>query len=171
VARVTFGHDEIEPPLTSAWTARGDDFVRALASPVKDDWMHNASMRLGFPGGRAWVSTLRASSAAALFDRAAFPWWAQGQVVLLSRPDGAPPSVCDTTLRDLGTDDWALRAMALRDAGVLGVMRPGVDGDLAGVLSLDAAFDASFVAALAESARAEAIAFEEAPEPGFVASF
>ena len=45
-----------------------------------------------------------------------------------------------TTLLSLIDGDWARRAASLRSRGVAGVIRAGVDGDVAAVLSLDDTF-------------------------------
>jgi hypothetical protein len=88
----------------------------------------------------------------ALFKEAGFPWWLQGQVALLSEPEAPPPDVAAEALLALIDDDWASRIGALVGEGVMGVVRPGVDGDVAGVLSMTAAFEQNLLAALEREA-------------------
>ncbi len=102
-----------------------------------------------------------------LFDSGAFPWSLQGQVVLLSSADVAPPDIHGVTLRDLVSDDWSRHATRLRDAGVLAVLRPGVDGAVAGVLSLDVAFETAWLRALDEQARRAGFTCEITTEEQF----
>lgn len=53
------------------------------------------------------------------------------------------------------SDDWATHGVQLRSIGVAGVLRPGVDGDVAGVLSLTSEFKKMLLEALAHQAKLE----------------
>jgi hypothetical protein len=72
---------------------------------------------------------------------------------VLSAADSAPPDLDRQAFFGLFGDDWAERAAALVASGVLGVLRPGVDGDLAGLLSLTNDFEQGLLARLESDAR------------------
>jgi hypothetical protein len=82
------------------------------------------------------------------FDDAAHPWSMQGQVLLISAPAEAPPGIDRKQLRALLENEWGDAADALSAPGVIGVVRPGVDGDLAGLLTLTADAERTSLAAL-----------------------
>jgi hypothetical protein len=82
------------------------------------------------------VSTRDRRVAAGLFDDPGYPWCLQGQVALLSAPDSPPPLVDRETLFAVFADGWEQNAQRLRGAGIFGLLRPGVDGDVAGVFTL-----------------------------------
>lgn len=139
-------------------------------APVDGDVILDADERMAVvdPGGLAGriratvgrlpnpmllLSSRRPETLLRLFDDAQYPWWLQGQVVLLSAPD-APAPVCDRkTLLALLGDGWVEAAAALASAGIVGILRPGVDGDLAGLLTFTAAIEESVLAALEREAR------------------
>ncbi len=50
-------------------------------------------------------------------------------------------------------DDWAQQLVQLRCAGIVGGLRPGVDGDVVGVLSLSDGFTGTLLDALEHEAR------------------
>ncbi|MDR1008574.1 MAG: hypothetical protein LBL65_08480 [Campylobacteraceae bacterium] len=68
------------------------------------------------------------------FDDPFYSWGSQGQVILLSKPD-APPLERKTLLSLIG-DNWLKQASNLDKIGVEGILRPGVDGDVIGILFL-----------------------------------
>jgi hypothetical protein len=151
--------------VTGAWSPVGDDLVRALTG-------QGIAGRLiaklkGTPPNITLTSTRSAETAMRLFDDAGFPWWMQGQVVLLSEPEAAPPDVDVAALLALFEDDWTKQAAALRPVGVKGAMRPGVDGDVAGVLSLTDAFDQAVLAALERETRLAGFDWAVVPESAF----
>jgi len=51
------------------------------------------------------------------------------------------------------SEDWAARARALRDHGVLAVARPAVDGDALGLLMLDQGIGERLLAAITLASR------------------
>jgi hypothetical protein len=137
VARLTFPCSAVDPAATSVWSSLDGDRVRVVA---------------GKSGFMALGSTRRPERATGLFDDGAFPWWLQGQVVLLSEPDAAPPDIDEAGLLGLIGDDWTKQGGLLSRAGVRGILRPGVDGDVAGLLSLTGAFERSALGALEREA-------------------
>jgi hypothetical protein len=86
----------------------------------------------GMPVHLGLMSTRRPETAMRLFDDAAFPWWMQGQGVLLSVPDAPPPAIEEALLLALFGEQWTRHAASLLPLGIEGVVRPGVDGDVAG---------------------------------------
>jgi hypothetical protein len=102
-----------------------------------------------------------------LFDDAGFPWWMQGQVVLLSEAAAPPPDFDDKTLLALYGEDWIKHAISLAAVGVNGIVRPGVDGDVASVLTLTAAFEQVLLAALESETRSAGFDWGLLPEEAF----
>ena len=81
------------------------------------------------------------------FDDPAYPWWLQGQMLLLSAPEAAPPHIDRKQLVTLFDDGWASAAQRLSALHVTGVLRPGVDGDVAGLFTLtEHSYEASLAA-------------------------
>ena len=76
------------------------------------------------------LATRRAEIASRLFDDPVYPWWLQGQVALLWTADAPLPAAESIEWATLLDDDWIGRATAL---GAQGAVRPGVDGDVAGL--------------------------------------
>lgn len=149
--RVTFPCSSVASIATGVWQASNDDFIRRL--PCKSwlprlyaDWRQQlADIPL--------LSTRNRDRARMPFDDPAFPWWLQGQIVLLSAPDRSPPEIDRATLLSLFADDWAARFAALADTAITGVMRPGVDGDVAALLFRSAKQKAMLIDALERETR------------------
>ena len=122
--RVTFPSSKAAGTRASRWTAYGDDHIAAYASA-------------GVPRALLTLrSTLRASAVRELFDDAAHPWWYQGQFALLSRdatrlPDLRPYAALLPTLLE---PEWTEALPVLADAGIDAIVRPGVDGDVCGIV-------------------------------------
>ena len=158
VARVTF------PSSDPAGPQDGD------SAPGQDryGWAGRLGKALGWgaAGGAPW-STRRPETARRLFDDAGYPWWLQGQVALLSAPDAPPPEIDAPGLLGLLADDWAVQAAALTVPDLRGVLRPGVDGDLAGLLSLGHDFEPVFLAALEAKARSSGFGWSLLTERAF----
>ncbi|MEO6599771.1 MAG: hypothetical protein ABIQ16_07860 [Polyangiaceae bacterium] len=85
-----------------------------------------------------------------IFDADYFSWAQEGQVVILS-PLGAPLRATQAHL-EVANDPTVFEQLA--SAGALGVVLPGVDGQVAGLYSFTAAFERSVCLAL-EAAAAE----------------
>jgi hypothetical protein len=151
VARVTFLSSAVHAAATNVWSPLDGDLVRVPA-PKGVAGSIAATLR-GAPSGIQLVSTKRPETAVRLFDDAGFPWWLQGQVVVLSKPEAPPPEIDEETLLALTGEEWTSIAARLALAGVDGVLRPGVDGDVAGLLSLTDAFEQVVLAALESETR------------------
>jgi len=140
----------VPPPVAAT-------FSRALTSIGRITYL---SSTVPAPAGGGWpplkrgpapvdlLSTSDPQELAQAFEDAAHPWWMQGQVLLVSAPGAAPPAVERRQLLSLLEDEWTSTARALSPLGVIGVMRPGVDGDLAGLLTFTAAAEQASLAAL-----------------------
>jgi hypothetical protein len=154
IARVTFPCSLVSPIATSAttvWSPQGEDLIRVLTA--KGFGGRVAATLRGTPPQIPLMSTRRAETASRLFDDAGFPWWLQGQVALLSPPDVLPPEIDEKSLLALFGDEWTGDAASLAPAGVEGIVRPGVDGDVAGLLSLTGGFEEAALGALETETR------------------
>jgi len=167
VARVMFLAD---PAGLDGWTPLKGDAISTLAS--KGMASRFAAKLRGVPPEIALVSTRHPDTAKRLFDDAGFPWWQQGQIVLLA---GEEPSQRDSeredlaawdreTVLDLFGDDWTTRAVPLASRSITGVVRPGVDGDVAGLLSLTEGFLHTALEALARQTRLAGFDWAVIPE-------
>ena len=164
IARVMFLTD---PAGLDGWTPLEGDQVSKL--PSRSVVTRITARLRGAPSSIALVSTRHPETAMRLFDDAGFPWWQQGQVVLLVEPTpdqrDVEPEVFDTeTLLGLFDEDWTTRAASLTATGVMGVVRPGVDGDVAGLLSLKEAFLHTALEALARQTRLAGFDWAVVPE-------
>lgn len=151
VARVTFPSSSADAPATAAWSSLDGSLFRVLTGQTLLD--RTVAGFRGMSTRATLVSTRSPAVALLAFDDAGFPWWLQGQALLLSAPDAAPPDVNEPTLRALFEDEWVEEAARLAALDVLGVVRPGVDGDLAGVLASSEAFDHGLLEALERETR------------------
>jgi hypothetical protein len=148
-----------------AWTAGAESVDGGvpgeIAGVLARSWTSIA--RVTFPssltGATTIVSTSDPGTVLHAFDDPAFPWWMQGQVLLLSEADRDPPAVGEPDLRALLDEDWARRAAALQPGGVHAVVRPGVDGDVAGILALSDPFDGRMMENLEREARLAGLAW------------
>ena len=146
-ARVTFPSSVIAPAATADWSPSDGDEVRVL--PGRSVRGRITARLRGLPSVVMLISTRQPASAMRLFDDPGFPWSLQGQLALLSRPDAPPPPIDERTLLALFGDDRASHT-----AGLEGILRPGVDGDVAGLWSLAESFEQTTLAALERETRA-----------------
>jgi hypothetical protein len=92
------------------------------------------------PGQVDLISTTDPNLAGKLFDDAGFPWHLQGQVALLFPLDAKPPQLTRKELMSVLDRGWRELQDRVKFPHLLGLMRPGVDGDVAGIWSFDKAF-------------------------------
>lgn len=150
VARVTFPREPVEPPLPETWEVRGERHVVALPLGPARAWTRRLGERLGFHETRGLVSTRRPENVTALFED---PGWSlEGVMGLLSAPDAAPPTVTAEQLDALLAPTWTEAALALATENVIGAVRPGVDGDVAGLFATSPSFLDRVVDAIAREA-------------------
>lgn len=99
------------------------------------------------------------------FDDPEAPWWYQGQVIIGMPPDGTPIEITSKQLHALMSDDWCSATLAI--SGVTWTLRPGVDGDVAGVCPRDEEVSRDLYAALEQAAREADLAIEILEEANF----
>jgi hypothetical protein len=167
VARVTFPCSFVNDAATGVWSPLDDDLIRALT--VKGFGERIAAKLRGRPPDIVLMSTRRPETAMRLFDDAGFPWWLQGQVVLLSGPDAPPPEIDEESLLALFGEEWTEHAASLAPVGIESIVRPGVDGDVAGLLSLTEASEQVVLAALERETRHAGFEWALVPEKVFEA--
>lgn len=165
VSRVTFPSSALHPAATAAWAKSGSDDVRRLNRTAAG---RLAAALKGTPGQIVVVSTRNPDSVTQAFDDPGYPWWMQGQVLLLSAANATPPEIERNQLLALFEEEWTRDAQALAPAGIVGVVRPGVDGDVAGLLSLSPAFDEIVLQALEHEARLALFEWSVLTEEAFV---
>ena len=165
VARVTFPSSAIDLPVGEAWSAHGDDMVRELTSHGAGG--HAKAILKGRPNKVVLVSTRAPATVMTAFDDAEYPWWLQGQVLMLSAVDASPPDVDLQKLFAFFEKEWTRQAAALSARRLVGMLRPGVDGDVAGLLPLTDAFGRAFLATLENEARLGSLNWEVVDEPTF----
>jgi hypothetical protein len=145
--------EDVAPVLARAFTSMGR--ITFLSSAV------HASTGSGWwpwkraPGPTDLTSTTDPQTLMQAFDDATHPWSMQGQVLLISTSEDASPGIDRKQLLAVLENEWSGTANQLSSLGVIGVVRPGVDGDLAGLLTLTAdARDSSLAALERETRRA-----------------
>lgn len=119
------------------------------------------------PGSADLTSTTDPATVAQAFDAAEHPWWMQGQVLLVSAPGAVPADLERSQLLALLENNWNEAADALAPFGVIGVLRPGVDGDLAGLLTLTADAERASLAALERESRLASFDWSVVTEAAF----
>lgn len=160
-ARVTFPSSVMTPSATADWTPSDGDEIRVLSSRSMRGRI--AARLRGLPPAVMLISTRQPASAVQLFDDPGFPWSMQGQLALLSRADAPPPPIDERTLLALFSDEWATHTAA----GLEGILRPGVDGDVAGLWSLTDSFEQAILGALERETRAANFHWALVPEELF----
>ena len=154
-ARISF-LSVADVPAARGWQPVGADM--ALADPRL---LGRLVARLrGMPHHAALVCSRQPTTIARAFDDAGFPWWLQSQVLLLTAPDAPPPEITPAQASDLLDEAWARQADVLQRAGLVAVARPGVDGDVMGLLALDDTFLDRFIDALGVQARLSGLGWE-----------
>lgn len=124
----------------------------------------------GVPPHAAVVSTNNPKVALHLFDANYFSWVLQGQSVFLSDLSDPLPD-----LRDVVSKAWQKKyedapLEAINDYSLIGIMRPGVDGDVAGFLFRSVAHKESFLRGLREEAESNGMQFKVCNEAEFMDS-
>ena len=115
------------------------------------------------------LSTRREEAVLGLFDDADHPWWLQGQFALLS-PLAAPPRLSEERPlpSEVVVEEWASCLGDLAEAGVVAVLRPGVDGDVAGLASRSPDILRQLLEQVCRAAADFGLAFHVAPEDSFM---
>jgi hypothetical protein len=106
----------------------------------------------GLPKEVYLVSTRRPDLVASAFVASFFSWVMQGQAILISPHDRKPPELDWSQMLSItGGESSALEA-AISEWGAEAVVRPGVDGDVAGLLATDEIVTKRAVASLRDAA-------------------
>ena len=161
-AQVTFFSTERPPPAGGDWTAAGGDVVRKVRLGLAERLRFRG---IGWTMSLAQISSRNPESVAALFDDGGLPWWTGAQAAILSSADQPPPEVDATRFLMLLNEDWSAAASALGGSGVRAVLRAGVDGDVAGLLTLAPAYQATLLGSLRSAAEEEGFDWIEQDEP------
>ena len=117
--------------------------ARALTDVARVAVVSDAPLMLRWVGAPSIVE--------AAFDDAHLPWWLQGQIFVLAALDDEPPELGPTQVLAWRDDAWTRLAAA--HPRVRGLVRPGVDGDVAGIWTRDAELRDRLSAALDRRAR------------------
>lgn len=165
IARVSFPVSEMTRGASKEWS-HGDVQLRSLGDGGLIEHIKSAFNHA--PTSTTLLSTRAAQAAARMFDDGGYPWHLQGQATVLSLRDAAPPDIDRQSLLSLIADDWAQQLAQLQCSGIVGGLRPGVDGDVAGVLSLSDGFTGDLLDALEHEARRAGFDWQRLPETDFM---
>ncbi|WP_292998840.1 hypothetical protein [Nevskia sp.] len=123
---------------------------------------------IAFIGADGTVITARSvDDATQAFDLPQQPWTLQAQTILLLQPRFTSIALDRSGIRRILSDDWKSQVQSLAGAGVVGAVRPGVDGDVAGICSLTAEIESRLIDALSREARKAGFAWIECDESAF----
>jgi hypothetical protein len=166
--RVTFACSTVSVADTAGWQKQGDDFVARYRTRSGLGRMA-AQLLARAPVDLTLLSTTSEQAVRRLFDDAGYPWWGQGQFAFVSPPDAPLPD-----FDKIGFDpaalferDWAEAFARLRPLGGQAILRPGVDGDVAGLLCPSSAVRDRFEAILTRSAAEFGLSFQSVSEAEF----
>lgn len=121
----------------------------------------------GTPRTISLFTTEDAATLMHLFTDSAFAWHTQGQIALLWPANGNVPVLSREELLSLISDEWAQNTAELRQRGIVGAIRPGVDGDVLGVLVFDEQFAAVLMKTLEHEAHRAGIEWRVVTEDAF----
>jgi hypothetical protein len=103
---------------------------------------------LGRAPGKFWaVTTSEPDVVSGLFDDPGFPWWLQGQLVVVSTGDSSPDLDREALLAFVDPAKSLTRG-DLSSLGAVAVLRAGVDGDVAGIVSSSPGVEATVIESL-----------------------
>lgn len=142
VGRLTFPRSS-EPPNSP----------RTLSRPMRPVGIaERLSTALGSTPSKFWaVTTTDPKVASELFDDPGFPWWLQGQAALVSKSDSVP-SLDRATLLAATDPAFKVTRASLSALGAVALIHAGVDGDVAGVASMNREVDAEILRSLEAAA-------------------
>jgi hypothetical protein len=158
MARLTFPCSELGKPARSGWTALHSDHIVVVkrGSSALTNLVRSLARQ---PSDMVLLSTREAETAWRMFDDAGNPWSLQGQFGLVSDLENPPPAVESDfeLLASLFEPAWAGALPELMRRGVKAVLRPGVDGDLVGILSSTRAYEETVLASLFQVAASSSL--------------
>jgi hypothetical protein len=151
--RVTFACSIPSMINTPGWQKQNGDFTfryraRSILGRMAARFSSRAATDLTL------VSTTDEQVVRRLFDDAGYPWWGQGQFALVSAASASLPDLdkIEFDPAALFESEWPEAFVRLRPQGVLAMLRPGVDGDVAGLLCASSELRDRFEAILARHA-------------------
>jgi hypothetical protein len=106
----------------------------------------------GTPGAFNLISTTNPETAKSLFDAGYFPWYMQGQIILLSPLGSQPPALDRKTLFSVMDSNLRTDFKMLSSIGIQAMIYPGVDGDLVGIVAASLAFEKEILGAIESEA-------------------
>jgi hypothetical protein len=109
------------------------------------------------------ITTTRPEVVACAFDDPAFPWWMQAQFLLISPASGPAPQMSSEDVLSL-IDAPETGEQLLQSRNLLGLLSPGVDGDVAALLTLEESVEHAFVSTLREAARKQGVSVQAVTE-------
>jgi hypothetical protein len=166
--RVTFACDAIARPASAGWHERDEDYIGIFK--IKEPRAPRARLGNLFRSSQIpLLSTAREEMAHLLFDDAVYQWWNQSQFALLSTSPASAPNF-PALPGDLFEPDWTDTLSDLKESGVDAVLRPGVDGDVAGLLASSNQVRAEIEEAIQRAAGDLGLAFHVVPEQEFAVS-
>ena len=167
-ANVIFLSSDVKGDAPPDWKIVGGNLICALK---EESLIKRALSSLSnIPSTLVLLSTRKPEVVIRLFDDAAYPWWTQGQIALLSESNRPIPKINRQTLLSLFEEDWTQNASALQDLGIQSVMRSGVDGSVAGFLFLTADFGGRFLKVLENESRTVGFDWNILSETDFASS-
>lgn len=158
--------DLAQTDAANEWKSFGDKAVCVLIEP--NPLKRLAAVLSGRAADIALVATRTTQEVEQFLDESM--WSLQTQMVLLSEPERALPAIDWQTLLSLYGDDWIRHASRLQSIGVQSVLRPGVDGCVAGILFLTDAFRQMFLEILENQSRAAGFGWKVLSEDDFASS-
>jgi hypothetical protein len=126
------------------------------------------AMADGLPRAVYLISTRRPEIAQSAFDASLFSWETQGQVLFLSSPLRPSPQLEWIDMLSITGRESPITCDVLRGIGVDALVFPGVDGDVAGVVSATSAAEARILTDLRAEAEAAGFAWRMVPEDDFI---
>lgn len=128
------------------------------------------AMWSGIPSRAVVVSSNDPKVVNSLFDASYFNWALQGQIVFLSGLSEPVPNLKDALSKASQKKYEDAPLDAIHDYSLVGIMRPGVDGDVAGFLFRSVAHKESFLKVLREEAESNGMQFKICNEAEFMDS-
>lgn len=167
LAQVIFlSSDLAQTDAVNEWDSSGEKTVCVLKEP------NPLKQLTAFLSGKAVHITLVATRTPKQVEQSLDDsmWSLETQIILLSEPERVLPKIDWQTLLSLFDDDWILSASQLQRIGIQCVLRPGVDGCVAGVLFLTDDFRHKFLGILENQSRAAGFDWELLSEAEFASS-
>jgi hypothetical protein len=144
VSRVNFAYPHFDDWMASLEKSEIKHFFDDNCSKVSDDRMPLSSLL---------ISTENPDMVTYSLDSSGFASYDENQLMMLSAKGKDSPLITPQALLGLIENDWVESARHLaKETGILGFLRSGVDGNVLGFLSFQAAFQERFLLALQREA-------------------